>query len=284
MTHPTAARPDALLAAVGQGVEVLDLAQPLANGIPCSPNHPGFRMALTRRHGDMVRPDGGSAAAEIIVTGGHVGTHIDALAHVSQDGLLHGGHDCMEAQTGGSFSVHGVETIAPMICHGVMLDIAGLHGVDCLDGGYGITAEDLATAAEKANVTPTAGGVCLINTGWSRWWPQPERYLGTESGVPGVTAEAARWLAQHEIRAAGTDTTAFERIQPGRGHAVLPVHRIMLVENGIHIIEHMRLTDLVDRGIAEFTFVLAPLKIVGATGCPVRPLAAVSAAEPARGD
>ena len=283
MKDSTAARPDALLAAVRQGIEVLDLAQPLANGIPCSPNHPGFRMALTRRHGDMVRADGGSAAAEIIVTGGHVGTHIDALAHVSQNGRLHGGHDCMAAQTGGAFSVHGVETIAPMVCHGVLLDVAGLHGVDSLKGGYGVTAEDLAAAAEKANLTPTPGGVCLIHTGWSRWWSQPERYLGAESGVPGVTVEGARWLAEHEIRAAGSDTTAFEQIQPGRGHAVLPVHRILLVDNGIHIIEHMRLTELVDRGIAEFTFVLSPLKLVGATGSPVRPLAVVSAAEPGQG-
>ena len=59
--------------------------------MPVSPNHPAFEMAMIRRHGDVVRPDGGSAANEMIVLGGHVGTHIDAVGHVSHDGLLHGG-------------------------------------------------------------------------------------------------------------------------------------------------------------------------------------------------
>ncbi|WP_262403618.1 cyclase family protein [Actinomadura sp. CNU-125] len=85
--------PDPLLAAVAGGVRLIELGQPFFTGMPCSPNHPGFRMTLIRRHGDMMRPDGGSAANEIIVTGGHVGTHIDALSHVSHDGELHGGVD-----------------------------------------------------------------------------------------------------------------------------------------------------------------------------------------------
>jgi len=61
----------------------------------------------------MVRPDGGSAANDLIVTGTHVGTHIDALAHVSQDGKLHGGLDAAAAATGGRFMDHGVHTLAP---------------------------------------------------------------------------------------------------------------------------------------------------------------------------
>ncbi|MCX4548032.1 cyclase family protein [Streptomyces sp. NBC_01387] len=267
---------DALLTAVRTGLRIYDLAQPLANGIPCSPNHPGFRMSLARRHGDMVRPDGGSAANELIVTGGHVGTHVDALAHVSQDGKLHGGVDCADALTGGRFSVHGVDTITPMIVPGVLLDVAALHGVDCLPAHHGITADDLAAAAKRAGVAPSEGGVCLVNTGWSTWWSAPDTYLGTASGVPGVTPDAAEWLASHRIVAAGSDTTAFEQVHPEVGHATMPVHRILLVDNGIHIIEHMRLTEIAERGVAEFTFVLSPLKIVGGTGSPVRPLAAVS--------
>jgi len=44
-----------------------------------SSNHPPFQMALAappRRH---VSPVDGSSANEIIVTGGHVGTHLDAV-------------------------------------------------------------------------------------------------------------------------------------------------------------------------------------------------------------
>lgn len=267
---------DPLLAAVAAGVETIDLAQPLANGMPCSPNHPGFRMVLSRRHGDMVRADGGSAANEVIVTGGHVGTHIDALAHVSQDGRLHGGDDAAQAQTGGVFMEHGVHTIRPTLCHGVLLDVAKGHGVERLPGGYGITADDLAAAGDRAGVRPRRGGVCLVNTGWAALWSDPPGYLGMASGVPGLTPDAAQWLARHEVLAVGADTSAVEQVHPGRGHATLPVHRILLVEHGIHIIEHLRLTELAVRGIAEFAFVLAPLNIVGGTGSPLRPLALVT--------
>jgi hypothetical protein len=49
-----------LLDAVAEGVEVFDLAQPLSAETPSSPNHPGFKMSLMRRHGDSVRDDGSS--------------------------------------------------------------------------------------------------------------------------------------------------------------------------------------------------------------------------------
>ena len=45
------------------------------------------------------------------------------------------------------------------------------------------------------------------------------------------------------------------------------------MEHGIHIIEVMNFTGLAAAGVHEFLFVLAPLKIVGGTGSPVRPLA-----------
>ena len=102
---------DPLLDAVSAGVRLVELGQPFFTGMPCSPNHPGFRMTLIRRHGDMVRPDGGSAANEIIVTGGHVGTHVDALSHVSHDGLMYGGVDAAQSQLGGSFRELGAEHI-----------------------------------------------------------------------------------------------------------------------------------------------------------------------------
>jgi kynurenine formamidase len=94
--------PDALLAAVQAGVDVVDLGRQLRVGMPQSPNHPQFWHTLPRRHGDMTRADGGSAANDMITTGTHVGTHIDALAHVSHDGRLHGGADAEAAGRGGS--------------------------------------------------------------------------------------------------------------------------------------------------------------------------------------
>ncbi|GAB4586526.1 cyclase family protein [Nocardia sp. IFM 10818] len=267
---------DPLVAAVRGGIRLIELGQPFFTGMPCSPNHPGFRMTLARRHGDTVRPDGGSAANEIIVTGGHVGTHIDALSHVSHDGLLHGGIDAAAAQRGGSFSAHGAERLPGFVCRGLLLDIARLHGTDILPGGYEVTADDLERATRRLGVELEPGDVVLIRTGWARLFGEPQAYLGAATGVPGVGVEGARWLAARGIAATGADTTAYERIAPGAGHAVLPVHRVLLVESGIYLLEHLALEDLAAAELTEFVFVLAPLRIVGGTGSPVRPLAAVS--------
>lgn len=277
MQNLTTSTTDALLNAVtGRTQDVIELGHPHFTGMPSSPNHPGFRMTLIRRHGDMVRPDGGSASNEIIVTGGHVGTHVDALSHVSHEGMLHGGVDAEEAQRGGKFSQLGADKIPFLLRRGLLLDIAKLHGVDALDAGQAVTVDDLKDAAAAAGVTPGEGDVVLIRTGWARHFDDPARYLGQTDGVPGPDVEAGRWLASAGIVAAGADTTAFEHIPAGQGHSVLPVHRVMLVENGIHIIEHLNLEDASRYGLTEFTFVMAPLRITGGTGSPIRPVAVVS--------
>lgn len=268
---------DPLLAAVAGGVRLIELGQPFFTGMPCSPNHPGFRMTLIRRHGDMERPDGGSAANEIIVTGGHVGTHIDALSHVSHNGELHGGASAAEAQRGGAFTAHGAENLPGLLCRGVLLDVAAVHDVAALPPGYGVTAEDLDLAAKRAGAEPGEGDVALIRTGWARNFGDATAYLGRDTGVPGAAQDAARWLADRGIVATGADTTAYEQIPAGAGHAVLPVHRILLVESGIFILEHLSLEALAEAGLHEFVFMLAPLRIKGGTGSPVRPLAAVTA-------
>ncbi|NUT44990.1 MAG: cyclase family protein [Thermoactinospora sp.] len=255
---------------------VFDLAQPMRKGMPQSPNHPPFRMALERRHGDLVRPDGGSAANEVIVTGGHIGTHVDALAHVSQEGRLYGGLDAAELTSHEGFGALGIDEFAPYAGRCVLLDVAAAHGVAVLPAGYEITPEDLDKAA--AGVEIGEGDAVLIGTGWSRLWDDGPAFVGHQDGVPGPGERAGRWLAERAPRLVGGETIAFEHIAPGRGHATLPVHRILLVESGINIVETMRLADLLDAGAREFLLVLAPLPIVGATGAPVRPLAFVSAA------
>jgi len=277
VSQETHTRTDALLEAVSAGISIIELGQPFFTGMPCSPNHPGFRMTLIRRHGDMVRPDGGSAANEIIVTGGHVGTHVDALAHVSHDGLLHGDVDAAAAQVGGAFRELGAEHTPAFLHRGVLLDVAAARGVDVLSPGHGVGADDLQAALDRAGTRLQPSDVALVRTGWSRHFDDAARYLSKEKGVPGVTPDGARWLAEAGIVATGSDTTAYEQIQPGAGHSVLPVHRILLVHHGIFIIEHLALEDAAAAGLTEFTFVMAPLRIVGGTGSPVRPFAAVPA-------
>lgn len=255
-------------------VRVVDLGHEMFFGMPASRNHPSFQMALVRRHGDMIRDDGGSAANEMIVTGGHVGTHLDALGHVSQDGRVFGGAAAADIQTSSGLSDLGIDGFEPMVGRGVLLDVAAVHGTDVLEAGYEVTAADLARAEEAAGVEIGPGDAVLIGTGWSAFWPSPD-FGGHEHGTPGPGVEAARWLAERRIRVAGGETIAFEVTRPGMGHATLPVHRVLLVESGINIVEVMDFRALRATGRSEFGFVLSPLKIRGGTGSPVRPLALI---------
>jgi kynurenine formamidase len=264
---------EGLIKQIAEGFDIYSLGRPMFNGMPQSPNHPPFRMALQRRHGDHIRADGGSAASEMIVTGGHVGTHVDAFAHVSQDGHLYEEVDAAEAQLGGKFAQFGIDTVSPFFCRGILLDIPAALGIEACEPGYEVTADDLIQAA--GDISISQGDVVLVRTGWGRRWQDRDAFFGFESGVPGPGEGAAGWLASHQIRAAGSDTIAFERAAPGAGHALLPVHRLFLVEQGIHIIETLDLEELSRSQAREFLFVMAPLRLVGATGSPVTPLAVV---------
>jgi kynurenine formamidase len=256
--------------------QVYDLGQPLEPNAPVSPNHPGFRLALMRRHGDMVRADGGSAASEMFTMGGHVGTHMDALAHVSQDGKLFGGVDAYQCQIGGRFKQLGIDSVAPVVCRGLLLDIAGLKGVATLAPGTGISADDLKQAVARQNIQPRKGDAILVRSGWSANWGNASVYVGLEAGVPGVDTSGAELIASWGARVTGHDSIAYEQIRPGLGHSLLPVHRILLVEHGINIIENLKMDDLARDHAYEFLFMVSPLKMVGATGSPVRPVAVVT--------
>ena len=65
---------------------------------------------------------------------------------------------------------------------------------------------------------------------------------------------------------------AFEKVPD----LAMPVHVHLLVEHGIHIIECLNLEELAKAAAKEFLFIALPLKLEGATGSPVRPIAVVT--------
>ena len=266
---------DALLEALRAGHRMYDLSRPYVIGMPQSPNHPAYWHSLPRRHGDMVRGDGSSASNDIIVLGTHVGTHIDALAHVSHGGELFGGVDAAEAQVGGRFSTLGIDTFEPRLARGVLLDVPAALDLEALEPAREITPSDLERTVERQGVAIGEGDVILVRSGWGARWGEGVGYVGLQTGVPGVSEAGAVWLADHRPAAVGADSIAFERLEAGKGHSLLPAHRVLLVERGINIIETLNLEELARDGVHEFTLVLAPLPLVGATGSPVRPLALV---------
>lgn len=252
-------------------VQVIDLAQPVHPAIPSSPNHPGYKHALLRRHGDVVRTDGTSGANDLLVLGTHTATHMDALAHISHDGMLHGGVRAADAQAGGLFRQHGIHTVDPIVTSGILLDLPAVLGVDRLEAGHAVTVAELEEARGGRPVAP--GAALLVRTGWAQLWEDPGAFVSHDAGVPGPDEAAVAWLAALRPRVVGSDTTAFEHIPPEAGHARLPGHRILLVEHGIPIVEMLALEALATAAPERFTFIGAALRLVGATGSPLRPLA-----------
>jgi kynurenine formamidase len=254
--------------------QVYDLGQPLFPGMPVSNFHPPYIFSLMVRHGDQVLPDGCCASNEVVVLSGHTGTHLDAIGHVAENGQLHGGLDAVQQQVGGrGLRQLGIEAVGPIVARGVLLDVAAHRGVDYLAGGSAIGGEELAAVAAAQGVEVRAGDVVLIRTGWIRHWDDPAAYRGDQTGEPGPDASAAEWLAARRIAATGTDTIAYEA-RP-RGGSALAAHGVLIARHGIHILEIVNLEELARDRVHQFLFVAAPLRIVGATGSPVRPIAIV---------
>jgi kynurenine formamidase len=90
-----------------------------------------------------------------------------------------------------------------------------------------------------------------------------------------VSAAGSRWLIDRKVRAVGADNMAFDVIGPTDPElgVTLPGHVLLLVRAGVPIIENLNLEQLAEAKVHEFAFVCLPLKMRGATGSPVRPIA-----------
>jgi len=245
--------------------KVYDLAQTYFVGMPHYPTHPPFLYSLTREHGEHIGPEGHSSAADALALGSHSGTHIDALCHFSLNGKLHGGEKVSQSYAGGQ-ARYPADTIGPILRRGVLLDIAGLQGTAALPEDFEVTPGHLDAASQGLRIDP--GDVVLLRTGWARYWTDPTRFAAA-GRAPGPSAAGALWLSERHVFAAGSDTLAFEKIPSD----TMPAHVHLLVESGIHIIECLNLEALAEARVREFLFVGAPLKIRGATGAPMRPVA-----------
>jgi kynurenine formamidase len=259
--------------------KIFDLEQPRTEGMPVHPSHrPGYSYLLHRHHEDEYEPEKSgprTSASGVIVCMEHSGTHIDAICHQSDDLELFGGVPVdRTVQTSKGFKQLGVEEIPPIVAPGVLLDVASGHMEDILEPGYAITAGDLESCCERQAVEVHPGDVALVRTGNERYWNDTERYLAG----PGMSSDASRWFADRGVLAVGADNMAWDvigAVDPDLG-CRLPGHLILLARRGIYIIENLRLDELAASGCYRFQFVCTPLKLVGATGSPVRPLALIS--------
>ena len=258
------------------GRRVYDLEQPRTSRMPIHPAHrPGYLYHLHRRHRDTYDPQHQgprSGASGTLLMMEHSGTHIDALSHQASDLTLYGGIEVTpRVETPLGFTAHGIETMAPIVARGVLLDVAAARGTDPLPPHYRVTAADLEAAANRAGIAVRQGDALLVRTGYARIWDDEARYLS----AAGVGREGSLWAAERKVGCVGTDNMTWDEIEerdPETG-AGLFGHLHLLARCGIPIIENLMLEDLSRDGLSEFLFVCAPLKCVGATGSPVRPIA-----------
>jgi kynurenine formamidase len=248
-----------------------DLEQPRHPGAPVFPAHePGLLVHLHRRH----EPDAAEArtsASALLVMTEHSGTHIDALCHQAYEGRLHGGVPVSaRVQTSAGFTALGIDTVAPLVARGVLLDVAGALGVARLPAGHAVSVRELELAADGLGLRP--GDVVLVRLGSGALWADRAAY----EAAGGVSAEGSRWLAARRPLAVGADNLAWDVVgEPDPDLGSLPGHTILIVQEGIHIIESLFLEELAADGVREFGFVCLPLKVRGGTASPVRPVALV---------
>jgi kynurenine formamidase len=237
------------------------------------PFFPGRRFDLFTKR-TVVNPGTNRRGSneEIVVTElGQVGTQFDALSHQTIGDRLYNCYSLTDISSRTGFSKLGVENVGALVTRGVLIDVAALKGVATLPDNYEITAQDLQQALQRQNATLQPGDAVIINTGWGRLWGKDNaRYA---KGWPGIGVGAAEWLAKQEPMLVGSDNMGVEVNPNPDTQLSLPVHQIMLVVNGIYLLEALKLDDLADRRAYEFALIVEPLKIQGGTGSTVAPIA-----------
>jgi kynurenine formamidase len=202
---------------------------------------------------------------------GQVGTQFDGFTHQTHEALLYNCIKLDEIATRSGFTKMGIEQVGSLITRGVLIDVADLKGVEMLPDAYEITPADLQQALEGQKLTLQPGDAVLIHTGWSRLWAKDNaRYV---KSCPGIGIAAATWLAKQDPMLVGADNWPVEVAPNPDAQLSLPVHQLMLVVNGIHLLENLKLDELASKRVHEFAFVVQPLKMQGFSGSTVAPIA-----------
>ena len=191
-------------------------------------------------------------------TAEHGGTHLDAPIHFAA-GRQHTDEIPLEHLVGAA----------------ILVDVSAQARAD---RDYQVSVEDFQAWEARHGAIPD-GAIVLIRTGYGRFWPDRERYMGTDERgpeavaklhFPGLAPEAARWLvAERDIHAIGLDTPSIDHGQSSDFMA----HRILFDQN-IPAFENVaNLEALPETG---FEVIALPMKIRGGSGGPLRIIAVVS--------
>ena len=203
-------------------------------------------------------------------------THIDALCHIFVDGAMYNGVAADEVSSHGARR-NSIMAAASGICgRGVLLDIPRLRGVEWLDPSHRITVAELEEAEAAVGVTVGVGDLLLINSGRSRW-RRAEGPGIIARGMAGLDAGCVSWLHDRDVAVLGSDG-----ISDGLGGEsvpgwAMPIHQCVICAMGVHLLDNVDLLGLSEACAEEqrwsFLLTVAPLRLLGGTGCVVNPVA-----------
>jgi kynurenine formamidase len=165
----------------------------------------------------------------------------------------------------------GAETIPPIVARGVLIDLLRDKGVNALPRNYRVQRQDLISALRRQGVTLARGDVVLIRTGQMQHFAEADEFLHE---YPGISLDAVKWLIDDQkVMLLGADNLSFEAFPAERSDNWVPVHTYLLAEKGVMFIENIALEDLAQDRVYTFAFIATSLKLRGASGAPMRPLA-----------
>jgi kynurenine formamidase len=206
---------------------------------------------------------------------GFATSHIDALCHVFHEGKIFNGYP-IEAVTAHGATRLGIHHLSSgIVTRGVLLDMAGLFGVDALEPGTAIFPEDLEAAEEKAGVTVQSGDALFVRTG--RWhWRQAHGAWDATNLAAGLDASCLAWLRHRDVATLGSDCVS--DVLPSRVDGVaMPIHTVAIVALGLHLMDNLDFDALAvacgEEGRWDFLLTVAPLVLRRGTASPVNPIA-----------
>ena len=204
-------------------------------------------------------------------------TQWDALSHVYYDEQLYNGYPAAAVTSFGATkdSIDKVD-VKGVTSKAVLLDVAHHRGVPHLPPNTPIYPEELDEVAAAEGVTVESGDIVLVRTGW---WAEFERtHNGEEwtAGSPGLSWRCAKWLWEHEVAAVASDNIAVEVSPPEEG-IILLFHLLVIRDMGMMLGEMWNFealsADCAQDGVYQFQLVAPPLRVTGAVGSPINPLA-----------
>jgi len=200
------------------------------------------------------------------------GPQIDGLGHLGEDGEFYNCHQGKDFAAITGLTKLDISQIPPMVARGVLIDVAKHFGVSHLSAAQAISTQDLQGAMKEQDITVREGDVILLHTGYTDAFLEanPELWGST---IPGITNDAARYLASLKPLAVGADTWGLGAVPPKPGDKVFYDHAILLKQNGIYILETMNTGRLAEEAVKEFMFVLGQARLKGAVQMVINPVA-----------